>query len=50
MAVLSGHDNLLIGVALVLLALMLVQAITGHPRSPHAGPLPPATPGKLRVS
>jgi Family of unknown function (DUF6064) len=50
MTVLSGHDNLLIGVAVVLLALMLVQTITGHPRSPHAGPLPPAKPGKLKIS
>jgi hypothetical protein len=36
MIVLSGHDNLLIGLAVVLLAVMLASAITGHSRTPHA--------------
>ena len=46
----SGHDNVLIGIAVVLLAWMLVPAITGHHRSPHAGPIRPSQPGKLKVS
>ena len=46
----SGHDNVLIGLAVVLLAWMLVQAITGHLRRPHAGPVSPPQPGKLKVS
>ena len=32
----SGHDSVLIGLAVVLLAVMLVRAITGHLRRPHA--------------
>ena len=50
MIALSGHDNLLIGLAVVLLAVMLVRAITGHRRLPHAGPVSPPRPGKLKVS
>ena len=50
MTALSGHDNLLIGLAVVVLAVMLVQAITGHLRRPHAGPVSPLQPGKLKVS
>ena len=46
----SGHDNVLIGIAVVLLAWILVQAITGHHRPPHAGPIRPSQPGKLKVS
>jgi hypothetical protein len=46
----SGHDNVLIGLAVVLLIVMLVRAITGHLRRPHAGPVPPSRPGKLKVS
>ena len=46
----SGHDDVLIGIAVVLLAWMLVQAITGHHRPPHAGPIPTSQPGKLKVS
>lgn len=45
----SGHDTVLIGLAVVLLAVMLAQAITGRLRT-HAGPVPPARPGKLKVS
>jgi hypothetical protein len=50
MIALSGHDNLLIGVAVLALAMMLVLAITGHLRRPHAGSVPPRQPGKLKVS
>jgi hypothetical protein len=46
----SGHDTVLIGVAVVVLAGMLVQAITGHHRPSHAGTVPPSQPGKLKVS
>jgi uncharacterized protein DUF6064 len=46
----SGHDNVLIGIAVALLAVMLVQALTGHRRASHAGPVPPPRPGKLKVS
>jgi hypothetical protein len=46
----SGHDNVLIGIAVVLLAVMLVQAIAGHPRAPHASTIAPPRPGKLKVS
>ena len=46
----SGHDNVLIGLTVVLLTVMLVRAITGHLRRPHAGPVPPSRPGKLKVS
>ena len=46
----SGHDSVLIGLAVVLLAVMLVRAITGHLRRPHAGPVYPPQPGKLKVS
>ena len=37
----SGTTLVLIGIAVVLLAWMLVQAITGHHRPSHAGPVPP---------
>ena len=46
----SGHDNVLIGLAVVLLAVMLVRAATSHRRLPHAGPVPPPRAGKLKVS
>jgi hypothetical protein len=36
----SGHDCVLIGLAVVLLAVMLVQAISRHARPPRAGPIP----------
>jgi len=45
----SGHDNVLIGVAVVLVALALAQAVHGHPRSPQAGASPPARTGKQKV-
>jgi hypothetical protein len=46
----SGHDNVLIGLAVVLLAVTLAQALTGHRRAPHADPIPSPQPGKLKVS
>ncbi len=45
----SGHDNVLIGIAVVLVAVTLAQAVTRHPRPPHAGPIPPPRPGGLRA-
>ena len=50
MTALSGHDNLLIGLAVVVLAATLVQAIAHRPRPPKARPVPPPQPGKLKVS
>jgi hypothetical protein len=50
MIALSGHDNLLIGLAVLALAVMLVRAVTGHLRPPSGGPVPPPRPGKLKVS
>jgi hypothetical protein len=49
MIALSGHDNLLIGLAVLLLAVMLVRALTGYLRRPHAGPVP-LRPAKLKVT
>ncbi|MGO9783485.1 MAG: DUF6064 family protein [Streptosporangiaceae bacterium] len=46
----SGHDNVLIGVAVVLLAVTLAQATIGRVQRPHAGPVPPRGPGRLKVS
>jgi Family of unknown function (DUF6064) len=46
----SGHDSVLVGLAVVVLAVMLVRAIAGHLRPPPAGPVPPPRPGKLKVS
>ena len=46
----SGHDTVLIGLAVVLLAVMLTRAITRRSRLPKAGPAPPPRPGKLKVS
>ena len=46
----SGHDNVLIGLAVVLLAVMLARAIPGHQRPPHADLVAPPQPGKLKVS
>jgi hypothetical protein len=45
----SGHDTVLIGLAAVLLAVMLAQAMTGHLRPPHTGPVPPPQPGNMKV-
>jgi hypothetical protein len=40
----SGHNNVLIGLAVVLVTVTLAQALTGHLRPPHAGPIPPSQP------
>ena len=37
----SGHEDVLTGLALVLVAVTLTQAIKGHPRPAHAGPISP---------
>jgi hypothetical protein len=37
----SGHEDVLAGLALVLAAISLAQAIKGHPRPPHAEPASP---------
>jgi hypothetical protein len=36
----SGHDNLLIGLAVVVLAVTLAQALTGHRQAPNADTIP----------
>jgi Family of unknown function (DUF6064) len=47
----SGHEDVLIGLALaVLAAVTLAQSIHGHRRPPRTRPIPPARPGKLKVS
>ena len=46
----SGHEDVLMGLAFVLVALTLAQAITGHPQPPQALPIPPSRPGKLKIS
>ena len=47
----SGHDNVMIGLALVLLVAALAQTIMSRrPVPPHAPPIPPPQTGKLRVS
>jgi hypothetical protein len=46
----SGHDQVLIGLAVLLVAVLLVPALTGHRRAPHAGPITPPHRGKLKVS
>jgi len=46
----SGHDTVQIGAAAVLVIATLAQAITGHPRPPQAGPVPPAQPRQLKTS
>jgi hypothetical protein len=46
----SGHEDVLAGLAVVLVAVTLVQAIKGHLRPPHAEPIPRARAGKLKVS
>jgi hypothetical protein len=46
----SGHNNVLIGLAVLLVAVLVVAALTGHRRAPQAGPIPPPPPSKLKVS
>ena len=46
----SGHEDVLAGLAVVLAAVTLVQAIKGHPRPPHTRPVPSAQTGQLKMS
>lgn len=46
----SGHEDVLMGLAVVLVAVTLAQVISGHRRPPHGRPIPPARPAKLKVS
>jgi len=46
----SGHEDVLTGLALILIVGTLAQAITGRPRPAHARPITPPQPGKLKVS
>ena len=45
----SGHEDVLAGLAVILAAVTLLQAVKGHARPPHAGPIPPAQMGKLKA-
>jgi hypothetical protein len=45
----SGHEDVLTGLALILVTVTLTQAIRAHPRPPHTGPTPVRT-GKLKAS
>lgn len=46
----SGHEDVLIGLAFVLVAVTLAQAITGHRRPPHGSPISSIRAGTLKVS
>jgi hypothetical protein len=46
----SGHEDVLMGLAVVLVAVTLAQVINGHRRPPHGRPIPPARTAKLKVS
>jgi hypothetical protein len=50
MIVWSGHEDVLMGLAVVLVAVTLTQAIKDHHRPPHQRPIPPAHTAKLKVS
>ncbi len=45
----SGHEDVLMGLAVILIAVTLAQAI-GYRRPPHRRPIPPARPARLTVS
>jgi hypothetical protein len=45
----SGHEDVLMGLALVLVAVTLTQVIRGRPRVPRTIPATPAPRGKMRV-
>ena len=46
----SGHEDVLMGLAVVLVVVALAQAVNGHRRPSHGRPIPPARTGKLKVS
>lgn len=46
----SGHEDVLMGLAAVLVAVTLAQVINGHHRPSHGRPIPPARTAKLKVS
>ena len=46
----SGHEDVLAGLAVVLVAATLMQAIKGQHQPPHAGPVPSGGAAKLKVS
>jgi Family of unknown function (DUF6064) len=46
----SGHEDVLMGLAVVLVVVALAQAVNSHRPPPHGRPIPPARPGKLKVS
>ncbi len=46
----SGHEDVLTGLALVLVAFTLARAIRGRPRAPRTIPTAPASKGKMKVS
>ena len=46
----SGHEDVLMGLAVVLVAVTLAQVINGHRRAPHGTPIPPTRTAKLKVS
>jgi len=46
----SGHEDVLMGLAVVLAAVALVQAINRDHRPPHRRPIPPARMAKMKVS
>ena len=45
----SGHEDVLAGLALILVAVTLVQTMRGHARPPHARPVPPPQVGELKA-
>jgi hypothetical protein len=46
----SGHEDVLMSLAVVLAAVTLAQAINGHRRPPYGRPIPPARMAKPKVS
>lgn len=46
----SGHEDVLMSLAVVLVAVTLAQTINSHRRPPDGRPIPPARTAKLKVS
>ncbi len=42
----SSHEDVLMGLAVVLVAVTLAQAVDGHHRPPRGRPIPPAADGE----